>query len=170
MKSAPVTTRRGDQGFTSLATGARVSKASTLIRALGSLDDANAKIGTARAHLTTQRYKRVLRHFQKHLGCLMAEVGSRGEKSYFDAKAVKQVDRRIQVLKKRCPIKPVFIIPGDTVVGAFLHEARTEVRNAERRLVQLLEDELVTSKDAVPFLNRLSDFLFVLASYEERNA
>jgi cob(I)alamin adenosyltransferase len=123
----------------------------------------------ARVYLAAKhRYPQVLRHYQQHIYKLMAEVSCRGEKSYFDSRAVKQLEKRIALLRRRAPVKPVFVTPGDSITGAHLHVARTSVRCAERRLVELLEDELVSSKSAVPFLNRLSDFLFVLANYVEQ--
>jgi cob(I)alamin adenosyltransferase len=103
----------------------------------------------------------------------MAEVATPGDdlgrlKERADGAAVARLDRALEIVKERTPIQGRFVVPGENRVSAALDHARTVVRRAERQVVQCV-DEGYVSGDLLPWLNRLSDLLFVLARASERS-
>src|SRR2546423_15688764 len=103
----------------------------------------------------------------------MAGVATRGGdlgrlRERIDDAAVAGLDRVLESLKKTAPIEGRFIIPGESRVSASLDHARTVARRAERRVVECVDAGYVSDGDLLPWLNRLSDVLFVLARASER--
>ena len=173
--SARVTTRTGDGGETSLFGKPRVRKTDLRIEALGDLDEAQAAIGVARAFAPRSTLGRELLELQRGLYVAMAEVatpaedlGRLGER--LDATAVTKLERAIDAVRARVRIEGRFVIPGDTPIAAAVDYARTVMRRAERRVVACTDAGLVDSAVLVPWLNRASDLLFVLARAAERPA
>ncbi|MEO0810137.1 MAG: cob(I)yrinic acid a,c-diamide adenosyltransferase [Pseudomonadota bacterium] len=166
-------TRTGDDGTTALGSGERVSKADLRVTAYGTVDETNSVIGIAIVALQDQDEKLVsmLRRIQNDLFDAGADLclPDRGEAAAYEPLRITpaQVERLEQDIDRlngdMDPLKS-FILPGGTMAAAFLHQARTVCRRAERIITHLSSqpDEPV-STDVVKYINRLSDFLFVAA-------
>ncbi len=155
-------TRSGDQGQTGLVGGRRVSKDSARIWAVGTVDELNAAIGLARAFKPDRKTDAILAGIQNDLFDLGAELAGapgRIRPSHLEA-LEKLMDERNAKLG---PLRE-FILPGGAPVGAQLHVARTICRRAERLCVRLSRQEKI-GPQVIPYLNRLSDALFVLARW-----
>jgi len=170
-----VTTRTGDGGATSLFGKGRVRKTDPRIEALGDLDETQAVIGLARSLAPRSSLGRELLELQRGLYLLMAEVATPPDdlgrlKDRIDAAAVGRLDQVLEALKKKKPIEGRFVIPGENRIAASLDHARTVARRAERRVVECVDAGNVSGGHLLPWLNRLSDVLFVLARASERGA
>jgi len=170
--SARVTTRTGDGGDTSLFGKGRVRKTDPRIVALGDLDEAQSVIGVARAMVTKSTLGRQLLELQQGLYVAMAEIATPRHdltrlKTRLDAAAVAKLDAALESLKKSTPIEGRFVIPGEEPVSAALDHARTVARRAERSVVACVDAGSVSGDVLLPWLNRLSDLLFVLARSTE---
>ena len=166
-------TRRGDDGSTGLLGKDRVSKHDPRIETLGTIDEASAALGVARALARDQRCAPLLLEAQRDLYRLMAEVAAIPENAgqfHFDAGRVQWLEKQIEILSQIVPMPGEFIIPGDTAGGAALSMARAVVRRAERRVVELSSRRQVTNPALQQYLNRLSSLLFVLELLENRAA
>jgi cob(I)alamin adenosyltransferase len=171
--SARVATRTGDGGETSLFGKGRVRKTDPRIEALGDLDETQAAIGLARSLAPRSSLGRELLELQRGLYLVMAEVATPREdlgrlKERLDGTAVARLDQVLETLKKKTPIEGRFVIPGENRISASLDQARTVARRAERRVVECVDAGYVSAGDLLPWLNRLSDVLFVLARASER--
>ncbi|HKW51945.1 MAG TPA: cob(I)yrinic acid a,c-diamide adenosyltransferase, partial [Candidatus Eisenbacteria bacterium] len=167
-RSARVATRTGDGGETSLFSKDRVRKSDPRIEALGDLDEAQSVIGVARSMAPRSSLGRELMALQKELYLAMAEVATPVAdlgrlKERLDGAAVARLERVLETVKRTTPIEGRFVIPGDNKISASLDQARTVVRRAERRVVECVDAGYVRGEDLLPWLNRVSDVLFVLA-------
>ncbi|HEV8229319.1 MAG TPA: cob(I)yrinic acid a,c-diamide adenosyltransferase [Candidatus Limnocylindria bacterium] len=174
-RSARVTTRTGDGGDTSLFGKGRVRKSDPRIAALGDLDEAQSAIGVARAMAPRSTLGRQLLDLQRGLYVAMAEVATPADDvgrlaERLDAAAVAKLDGALDSLKERTPIEGRFVIPGEDAIPAALDLARTVARRAERSVVACVDAGLVSGEALLPWLNRLSDLLFVLARSSGRRA
>src|SRR5690606_26074756 len=167
-------TRTGDAGTTGLGTAGRVRKDAMSISAYGTVDENNALIGVARLHTADQP------DIDAKLGRVKSDpfdfgadlcVPDRGQKPKFEPLRVSdaQVARlEAEIDEMNAELNPLksFILPGGSAAAAALHVARTVCRRAERDMVTLaaLPDEPV-SEAAMKYINRLSDFLFVISRY-----
>ena len=164
-------TRGGDKGETSLGDSTRVAKQSLRVEAFGTVDEANAAIGLARLH-TDGETDEMLARVQNDLFDLGADLctpeeGRRAPRDQSPgalriiAAQVARLEREID--RMNAGLKPLdsFILPGGTPAAAHLHLARTVTRRAERLVCALAASETV-NPEAVKYLNRLSDHLFVL--------
>lgn len=170
--SARVTTRTGDAGQTSLFGKPRVSKTDPRIEALGDLDEAQSAIGMARAMAPRSTLGRELLELQRGLYVAMSEVATPVEDlrrlpRRLDPAALAELDRVLETAKGTVRIEGSFVIPGETAIAAAVDHARTVTRRAERRVVECVEAGLVPGEIVIPWLNRLSDLLFVLARAAE---
>lgn len=163
-----VYTRTGDDGTTGLYGGTRTTKDATRVAAYGSVDEANAAIGLARANLGDADVDRTLAAVQRTLFDVGADLATpsdapqRDGLHLIDDADVAAVEREIDRFEHELEPLKQFIIPGGHVASAALHLARAVVRRAEREVVGLARDESVN--EAVGrYLNRVSDLLFVLA-------
>ncbi len=163
-------TRGGDKGETSLGSGARISKSDARIQAIGDVDEANAAIGWAKEH-TPKTLGALLYRIQNDLFDLGADLCVPEEKPT----ALRIVASQVEFLEKEIDqfnqeLEPLnsFILPGGSKGSAALHLARTIVRRAERSLVQLNQIQSL-NPEAVKYLNRLSDLLFVLCRHVNDN-
>ena len=154
-------TRTGDDGTTGLTTGDRVPKESARVEALGDTDELNCVIGVLLARPMSEPHRGILLEIQHDLFDLGAELSMPGE-SVLGSGRVDWLEGRLDELNADLPPLREFILPGGGAAGAQCHLARAVCRRAERRLVRLARDESVTDT-ARRYLNRLSDFLFVLA-------
>ena len=165
-------TRGGDAGETSLGNGARVAKSSLRVAAYGEVDEANAVIGIARLYVEGTE-DLVLGRIQNDLFDLGADlcVPIEDEAPQYPPLRVTQAQvdwLEGQIDRMNAELAPLtsFVLPGGRFAAAFLHQARTVVRRAERVLVELLgtPDEKV-NRLVLMYLNRLSDLLFVMSRY-----
>jgi cob(I)alamin adenosyltransferase len=162
-------TRGGDQGETSLGDGARVKKHALRVEAYGTVDEANAAVGLARLHAAGEA-DAMLSRIQNDLFDLGADLctpeeGRRAAGALrVVASQVERLEREIDAMNETLKPLDSFILPGGTPCGAALHLARTVARRAERLVVALAEEETV-NPEAVKYLNRLSDHLFVLSRW-----
>jgi cob(I)alamin adenosyltransferase len=171
--SARVTTRTGDGGETSLFSKDRVRKTDPRIVALGDLDEAQSAIGMARAMAPRSTLGRELLELQRGLYLAMSEVATprldlARLPQRIDAAAVARLDRALETVRKSIRVEGRFVIPGETPVAAAVDYARTVARRAERSVVGCADAGLVDPDPLLPWLNRASDLLFVLARASER--
>jgi cob(I)alamin adenosyltransferase len=164
-------TRRGDDGYTDLLGGPRLSKDALRIAALGDVDEATCSIGLARASAGGEDTRSALLHVQKDLYLLMADLatveGKAVEQPRMTEARIVELEAIIQEFDGRVTIPKEFVAPGDTVAGAVLDVARTVVRRAERTVTHLLHTGAGATPTMVGYLNRLSSLLFGLARYED---
>ena len=162
-------TRTGDAGTTRLATGQPVSKASLRVEAYGAVDEANACLGLARLH-TEGELDAMLARVQNELFDLGADLATPPQEGETHAlrmvqSQVERLEHEIDAMNAQLPPLASFILPGGTPAAAHLHLARTVARRAERIAVALVETGESVGPEAMRYLNRLSDFLFVAARY-----
>ncbi|MDH4071338.1 MAG: cob(I)yrinic acid a,c-diamide adenosyltransferase [Ignavibacteria bacterium] len=167
-------TRRGDEGETGLFGGQRVPKDDLRIEAYGTVDELNAVLGVAAAGMENSELTRMIGKIQSVLFEIGADLAtpvsaSGAAVTRVSAEAAKQVEEWIDHIEQDLDPLKNFILPGGSPSAARLHHARTVCRRAERRVVTLSGREKI-SKGVIVFLNRLSDFLFVLAREENRRS
>jgi cob(I)alamin adenosyltransferase len=166
-------TGRGDDGYTGLLGPERVPKYDPRPEAYGTVDEAQAAMGLARASGCTPRAGEILLSIQRDLYALMAELAAAGNDdsafagSITDAH-VEQLEQWIAQFEAQVEMPKEFVVPGDSQPGAALHLARTVVRRAERLAVRLTHEGLLGNDQVSRYLNRLSSLLFVLAYIEDR--
>ena len=170
--SARVTTRTGDGGETSLFGKGRVRKTDPRIIALGDLDEAQSAIGVARSLAPRSSLGRELLELQRALYVAMSEVATPPEDlarlpSRLDAAAVERLDRVLAAVRGKVRIEGQFVIPGETRIAAAVDYARTVMRRAERSVLACVDSGLIAGDLILPWLNRASDTLFVLARAAE---
>lgn len=171
VKLNKIYTRTGDKGTTGLGTGERRSKADLRIEAFGTVDEANSCIGLARLHTAAAHPEidAMLARIQNELFDLGADLCVPDDGKPLDyeplrivASQVKQLETDIDRLNKAMKPLKSFILPGGSPAAVMLHLARTTARRAERLMVALAQKEKVGA-EALKYINRLSDFLFVAA-------
>ena len=166
-------TRTGDAGDTALGGGQRVPKDDARIAAYGTVDELSSALGVALAHGLDERLARELLRVQNelfHLGadlCVREEDKARRPGPKIEPRHVEALERAIDELNETLPPLANFVLPGGSAGAAHLHVARTVCRRAERLLVTLMRAEAV-GEHTLPYLNRLSDALFVMARWENR--
>ena len=165
MRISKVTTKSGDRGNTSLGNGERVSKSHSLINLLGDIDELNSHLGLALSSCKSKSIASELQSIQQDLFNLGGEI------SIINSGTILISDDKVEFLEERInylnqTLKPLkeFIMPGGDEFCSRLHLARAVCRRAERSCVAILD--LIKEKNIwLPYLNRLSDYLFVLARY-----
>ena len=168
-------TRTGDDGTTGLFGGQRRSKADLRVEAYGTVDEANAAIGLARAVGLSPDLDEVLADVQSQLFTLGAELAcAPGQEAKLKMKLIgeaeiKNLEEAIDGLGAALPPLRVFILPGGTGAAATLHVARCVVRRAERAVIAASATEKVR-KQVIVYLNRLSDLLFTWARLANQRA
>lgn len=160
-------TKTGDTGKTSLLGGTRVLKDDIRISAYGTLDELNAYLGLLRDLSETEGRKDVLFHIQNNLFAIASGLAAENEKARqyapaFDENEAEILEKEIDNMEKELDPLKFFILPGGHQVVSFCHIARTVCRRAERKIVKLSQQSTVDDK-IIKYINRLSDFLFVLA-------
>lgn len=162
-------TRGGDQGQTSLGSGDRVAKHDLRVAAYGTCDEANSVIGIARLH-TSGDADAMLSRIQNDLFDLGAdlctpETGNRSEGALrIVEEQVLRLENEIDAMNEHLAPLTSFILPGGSPASAYLHLARTVSRRGERLITELAEIEALNA-EAIKYMNRLSDHLFVLARH-----
>lgn len=169
VKLTKIYTRGGDKGETSLGDGARVPKDSLRVAAYGAVDEANAVIGLARLHLDGEA-DAMLARVQNDLFDLGADLCTPEKENpkypplRIVADQTERLEREIDAMNADLEPLGSFILPGGTPGAAHLHLARTVARRAERLIITLIRAEEINT-EAVRYINRLSDHLFVLARH-----
>jgi len=156
-------TGRGDQGDTDLRDMSRVSKSSPRIEAYGTVDEANALIGTVRP-TGHDDLDELLETVQNHLHVVQADLANPDpdpDDPQVEPELVEALENRIDAFDEELEPLTSFVLPGGGESGARLHHARTVTRRAERRVVELARSEPI-NETVVSYLNRLSDLLFTL--------
>jgi cob(I)alamin adenosyltransferase len=167
-------TKTGDKGATGLIGGSRVSKNDIRLDAYGSIDELNSFVGLLAAHLPEDDPNLVfLRKIQGNLFIIGAYLATDREKIdaskavTFDKDSILLIEREIDALNAQLPPLKSFILPGGSATGAISHVCRTVARRAERRLYDVNEQYQIEGNILV-FINRLSDYFFVLSRYLTR--
>ncbi len=166
-----IVTRQGDKGMTSLSGGQRVSKNSARVAAYGTVDELNSQIGVAIALGLESDLAEWLKNIQNdlfHLGSDLSFLEEDKEKiaiPQIEERHIMNLDEIIDDLNQKTGTLDNFILPGGSLGAAQLHVARTVCRRAERKVATLAREEEIGSM-VMPYLNRLSDCLFVMARYE----
>ncbi len=162
-------TRTGDDGSTGLGDGSRVSKDSLRVEAYGSVDEANSCIGVVLAQgALPNDIRRILTDVQHDLFDLGGELCIPGHR-IIAASYIERLERELDALNENLPPLKEFILPGGGAAAAACHVARTVCRRAERRCWTLAQTEKI-APEALQYLNRLSDLLFVIARVLAREA
>ncbi|MEM6456986.1 MAG: cob(I)yrinic acid a,c-diamide adenosyltransferase [Acidobacteriota bacterium] len=166
-----VYTRKGDDGSTGLGGGQRVAKESLRVAAYGTVDECNSHIGVALASGIADDLVEPLARIQNdlfHVGsdlCILEEDKQRFSVPKIEPRHVTFLEEVIDRLSTSLDPLENFILPGGTQAAAHLHVARTVCRRAERDVIGLGREEAIGDQ-VVPYLNRLSDLLFVMARYD----
>ncbi|MCZ2126792.1 MAG: cob(I)yrinic acid a,c-diamide adenosyltransferase [Anaerolineales bacterium] len=167
-------TAKGDDGSTGLLGEGRVPKYNIQIEAIGALDETSAAIGLARAQCEAPQTAPILIQVQRDLYKLMAEVAATPKNAEtfrsIDEARVAWLEQQTDSLSEAIEIPKEFILPGDTKGGAALSLARAVVRRAERRVVELYDEKVVSNPQLLRYLNRLSSLCFVLELAENQHA
>ncbi len=168
-------TRTGDGGKTFLLTGTKVSKSSLRIAAYGDVDELSSVLGVADCLLDERKILAPfnLRAVQAELmtvaSLLACDVpAAAGKLSQIPLDAVKRMEREIDEMNEQLPPLKNFILAGGSLAGSYLHVARTVCRRAERAAAALSDSGEFVAEGVAPYLNRMSDFLFVAARYVNR--
>lgn len=172
-----VYTRTGDRGETALLYGGRVSKHHPRTEAYGTTDEIVSALGLARAELRAtggddgDRFHDAVLDVQRQLFAAGAQLATNPERwdklevgvSRVDDDMVADLEDRIDALVAEHTLPQEFVVPGGTRAAAAIDLARTVARRAERRVVAMIDDDLLPDETVLRYLNRLSDYLYVLA-------
>lgn len=165
-----VYTRTGDAGTTSLVGGTRVSKSSPRLEAYGTADELNAHLGLLLALSGVPDPDRaLLAAVQNKLFNLGSQLATEPDSKYqpkplADAD-IDMIEARIDAIEAALPAHDRFILPGGTMAAAQAHVARTVCRRCERRIIEMTQAGIPVHPTAIKFVNRLSDYLFVLSRH-----
>ena len=167
---SPYGTHDGDESYTGLLGKDRVPKSDRRIEALGAVDECTAVLGVARTQARSPETGKVLLHVQRDLYVLMAELAATPENvenfRAINENSVKWLEIAIHQFEQLVDMPEEFIVPGDSLQGAMLDVARTVIRRAERRVVELTHFGDVQNFELVRYLNRASNLCYVLELYE----
>ncbi|MCS6967950.1 MAG: cob(I)yrinic acid a,c-diamide adenosyltransferase [Cytophagales bacterium] len=160
-------TKTGDKGYTSLIGGTRISKADLRIEAYGTIDELNSHIGLVRDLNTEESSRSLLKQIQDRLFTIGAHLAAEPEqqkKVLPDLKEedIQALEQAIDQMEAALPPLRHFVLPGGHPSVSFCHIARTVCRRAERNVIAFAE-KIEIHPLIIPYLNRLSDYLFVLA-------
>lgn len=167
-------TKTGDTGQSSLYGGKRVSKDYIRLEAYGTIDELNSTLGLALSSLRLQELENDLRSIQSDLFRLGSELAVPEGKTIpgftlLDNSRTNWLELTMDKMSATLPPLKSFVLPGGTKLAAYLHLARTVCRRAERRVVSLANQETVRP-EVISYLNRLADYLFVLARFANNQA
>ncbi len=167
-------TGRGDDGTTGLFGGGRVAKDGTGPEAYGAIDEAVSALGVARAAADGEPAVAIL-EIQRDLFVVAAELAAAPSRratlepgtSLVTRAMVTGIEQRIDAVVAEAGVPSEFVLPGGTPLAAALDAARTVLRRAERRAVTHLREEGIKDSEVVPFINRVGDYVYVLARLTE---
>jgi cob(I)alamin adenosyltransferase len=163
---ARIYTRTGDKGETGLMGGDRTSKSSLRVQAYGDIDELNSVLGLTRTFSKDEEIGSQLERLQRDLFVVGADLASPRTEDHTTPRVTENMTAMLEknIDKFQQELRPLtaFILPGGAETGALLHFARTVARRAERSIVALSMTESV-NENLIPYINRLSDLLFVMA-------
>lgn len=168
MKINKVYTRTGDKGTTSLVGGIRVSKTDIRIEAYGTVDELNSNIGLLASFLSDGDDKEILEHIQNTLFNICSYLATDTTKTpeyksaVVEPEEVTMLEQLVDDIQQTLPVLHSFVLPGGTQAASIAHVCRTICRRAERR-IYALADKVDLCDVVLSYINRLSDYLFVLA-------
>jgi cob(I)alamin adenosyltransferase len=168
MKKSGIYTKTGDAGMTSLVGGVRVSKLHPRLEAYGTIDELNSEIGLLITYVDDAQEVELLTEVQRKLftvGSYLATDQTQRElreQSKMHPEDVQQLEAAIDRVDAELPPLRLFVLPGGTRAASVCHVCRTVCRRAERRIIALAE-ECEVEPNITAYVNRLSDYLFVLA-------
>lgn len=168
-------TKKGDDGTTGLLYGGRVAKDDLRTQVYGTLDETVSALGVARAGGLVQRVEDIVIRLQREMfvaGAELATADANRSKlqpgiSKVGPAMTARAEADIDALLEEHPLRPEFVLPGETLGAAGLDLARSTVRRAERQAVALDRQGALEDREVLRYLNRVSDLLFALARYEE---
>src|SRR5690554_6021847 len=171
MKKSIIYTKTGDKGSTALVGGTRVHKTHVRLESYGTVDELNSHVGWLHREVEEQEHRDFLRYLQHKLftvgSYLATETESKAPRqaSIITGNDIERVEKQIDAIDSKLPKLTRFVLPGGSEAGARAHICRTIARRAER-IVYRVADEYPVSEEVLIFLNRLSDYFFVLARHE----
>jgi cob(I)alamin adenosyltransferase len=164
-------TKTGDLGKTSLIGGTKVPKSHLRIESYGTVDELNSYIGLLSDHLTHQHSKKILKEIQDRLFTIGSSLACDPEKEPLmkipdlKEKDIVLLEKEIDKMNEALPVMKSFVLPGGHVAVSTAHVARCVCRRTERICVNMQVQKLFVEPLVIKYLNRLSDYLFVLARY-----
>jgi cob(I)alamin adenosyltransferase len=158
-----VYTGRGDRGKTDLSSGERVSKSSERIAAYGTVDELNSLVGVCRNY--TDDKEEELEEIQNELHILQAELANREPEKKITQDDIDRLEMFCDYYQDECPPLRSFVLAGGTESASHLHHARSVARRAERKIVNLDQQEELR-EEVMAYINRLSDLFFLMARHE----
>lgn len=169
-------TKGGDEGETGLLYGGRVSKSDLRCEAYGSVDEAVSALGLARSTSMDVRVQTIVKELQRDLFTVGAELATdiaeyeklKKHFSVITAQMTEHLEHSIDEIAAEVILPKQFIIPGASPTSAALDMARSSLRRAERRTVQLQEAGQLYNREVLKYLNRAADLIFMLARYQDR--
>ncbi len=176
MPDGSIATRRGDSGDTGLLYGGRVRKTDARVDAYGSGDEAVSALGLARSLCADERVTSWIHEIQREMFTVNAELATAADsrhllETHFPTITIEntaRLDSLLHELETEVSLPKSFIIPGGSAGSAAIDVARTIVRRTERAAVALIDSGELQNPEVATYLNRLSDVLFMLARYEDR--
>ena len=171
VKINKIYTRTGDAGTTGLVDGERTAKHSARIKAIGRVDEANSAIGLAVCAIEDAEHKDLLTRIQNDMFDLGADIATPSKDGDFAPKEMELrilssqpewLEQQLDALNERLEPLDSFVLPGGSEAAARVHIARASARSAERAMTKLA-GETAINPEALAYINRLSDFLFVMA-------
>ena len=164
-------TKTGDKGKTSLIGGTKVPKSHLRIESYGTVDELNSYIGLLSDHLSHKHSKTILKEVQDRLFTIGSSLACDPDKEPLmkipdlKEKDIVLLEKEIDKMNKELPVMKSFILPGGHVAVSTAHVARCVCRRTERICVNMQVQQLFVDPLVIKYLNRLSDYLFVLARY-----
>ena len=171
-----VYTKQGDEGETGLLYGGRISKSDLRTEAYGASDEAVSALGLGRSLSNDPEVRRIVKRLQRELFTVGAELATaRAEYAKLELhfsvvtpEMTAALERDIDALGEQIELPRSFIIPGASQASAALDLARSTLRRAERRVVEMKSQDMIENDELLRYLNRASDLVFMLARYEDR--
>lgn len=167
---ASISTKKGDTGTTLLSDGSCVSKDSMRVEAYGSVDELSSQLGLILASDCTEKTRRILNRISHELFTMGSDLSSplSKEQKRITEEQVERLTNEVNELEDALEPLRNFILPGGCKTAALIHVARSTCRRAERNAV-LLSNKEDANPEAIKYLNRLSDVLFLLARFENKS-
>ncbi len=165
MRITKVTTKTGDSGQTRLGTGKKVSKSNPVIHALGELDELNTVLGWMMVTLTVPSLLEECGKIQQDLFNLGGELSLLGGRELLSQERIHALEEQINRFNEQLPPLQEFIIPGGSEIVTRVQLSRAVCRRAERSICAL-EDTIARKPTWIQYINRLSDWLFIIARME----
>ncbi len=169
--SFKIYTKTGDKGTTGLIGGTRISKAAIRIEAYGTVDELNSWVGTINSHFQFEGVNSLLKNIQDNLftiGSALACDPEKDTKMYipnFEMDSIADLEKAMDKMNEELPDLKNFILPGGDKTASFCHIARCVCRRAERICVAMQDEGQLLEDYVIIYLNRLSDYLFVLSRF-----